>query len=205
MAFTLAFLLTHIFTQPEGTQQPYNMLTTSHLHRYTTEHKNANNTYLVRGRGSQQPATDTENRHRKNSVTLMFTRSNTNTVCLFQLAEYSACSSQTQYPSHSTLSDSTPAIQQSTVHSHLYAQQTLPHATFTHNNQIHTTHNVHSDTHFTLPNTQVYTHDIHSQEVASNKQNLTFFPLFINFFHISFHTVKYICPNLSKFVYFSNF
>ena len=104
-------LLTHIFTQPEGTQQPYNMLTTSHLHRYTTQHKNANNTYLVRGRGSQQPATDTENRHRKNSVTLMFTRSNTNAVCLFQLAEYSACSSQKQYPSHSTLSDSTPAIQ----------------------------------------------------------------------------------------------
>ena len=122
----------------------------------------------------------------------MFTQSNTNAVCLFQLAEYSACSS------HSTLSDSTPAIQQSTVHSHLYAQQTLPHATFTHNNQIHTTHNVHSDTHFTLPNTQAYTHDIHSQEVASNKQNLPFFPLFINFFHISFHTVKYICPNLSK-------
>ena len=60
MAFTLAFLLTHSFTQPEGTQQPYNMLTTSHLHRYTTEHKNANNTSLVRGRGSQQPATDTE-------------------------------------------------------------------------------------------------------------------------------------------------
>ena len=111
MAFILAFLLTHIFTQPEGTQQPYNMLTTSHLHRYTTQHKNANNTYLVKGRGSQQPATDTENRHRKNSVTLMFTRSNTNVVCLFQLAEYSACSSQTQYASRSTLSDSTPAIQ----------------------------------------------------------------------------------------------
>ena len=167
MAFTLAFLLTHIFTQSEGTQQPYNMLTTSHLHRYTTQHKNANNTYLVKGRGSQQPATDTENRHRKNSVTLMFTRSNTNAVCLFQLAEYSACSSQTQYPSHSTLSDSTqPFSRAPSIHTYMHNRHS--HMQHSHTTTKYIQHIMYTQTPISHFQTHKHTHDIHSQEVASN-------------------------------------